>query len=113
MPLIQIAALPQPRAVRDRILDAVVQAAAQSLGRPAESIWATWQEIPEGGYSVGGVRPENQPAATHPPIVRVYGRRSPQELSAVAEAIERVFQDGLGLDPFVIVEPAPHAGTSS
>lgn len=112
VPLIQIAALPQPAAVRDRVLDALVEAAAESLGRPPESVWATWQEIPKGGYSVGGARPETQPANTHPPVVRVYGRRSAQELAAVAGAIERVFQDELGLEPFVIVEPAPQAETS-
>lgn len=106
MPLIEITSLPQRPGARARVLDAIVVHVAAALGRPPESVWALWQEVPSGAYAVGASRPHVQPRETHPPVVRVYARRTPEEMEWIVRAIESVVQRELDLDPFVIAERA-------
>ena len=106
MPLIEVSALPQPEGVRERILDSLVAEVSAALGRPPGSVWAVWRPLEPGAYAVGEDRPLAQPRDTHPPIVRVHARRTPDEMERVVAAIERVIMRELALDPFVILEPA-------
>jgi phenylpyruvate tautomerase PptA (4-oxalocrotonate tautomerase family) len=106
VPLIEVSALPQPEGVRERILDALVAEVSAALGRPPQSTWVVWRPLEPGAYSVGQSRPQAQPRDTHPPIVRVYAQRTPEEMERVVAAIERVIMRELALDPFVILERA-------
>lgn len=107
MPLIEIAALPQPDpTVRDRVLEAVVGEVAATLAAPPEAVWVVWRSLEPGAYAVGAARPGTQPRGTHPPIVRVFIARPPEAVARVVATIERVVARELGLvdEPFVIVD---------
>ena len=106
VPLIEISALPQPSGARERVMDALVGEVSSALGRPPNAVWVTWRQIEPGAYSVGGTRAEAQPRDSHPPIVRIYARRTPEEWELIVVAVERVITRELGLDPFLIVEKA-------
>ena len=104
MPLIEISALAQRDGAKERALGAVVEEVAAALGRPPESVWVVWRELAPGSYAVGTSRPHEQPADTHPPVVRVYARRTDEEIERIVAAIERAVERELGLDVFVVVE---------
>jgi phenylpyruvate tautomerase PptA (4-oxalocrotonate tautomerase family) len=106
MPLIEIVALPQrdPTA-RDRVLAAVVEEVAETLGAPPEAVWVVWRPVEPGAYAVGAARPGSQPRDSHPPVVRVFIARPPEAVERVVATIERVVERELELskEPFVIV----------
>ena len=104
MPLIEIQALPQadPNA-RDRVLDALPGEVAAALGSRPEGVWVVWREVEPGAYAVGDDRPDEQPKATHPPVVRVFVNRPPDATERALAAIERVVERELGIEAFVIV----------
>jgi phenylpyruvate tautomerase PptA (4-oxalocrotonate tautomerase family) len=106
VPLIDVSALPQHERVRERVLEALVMEVSTALGRPPDSTWVVWRTLDAGSYAVGTARPEFQPEASHPPIVRIYARRTTEEWQRIVAAVERVIQRELRLDPFVIVERA-------
>lgn len=101
MPVIEIRALPQPLWVDvQRVLTDVTQAVAEVLGEEARGTWATWQEIPFERYSEGGVTVTVQPAATHPPLVRVTGGSRPDELvGRILDTVSATLTRGLKLAP--------------
>jgi hypothetical protein len=101
VPLIEIRALPQPAGVDlERVLAAVTHAVAAVLGEGPRGTWATWTEIPFERYSEGGVTVPEQPADTHPPIVRIAGVRRPDELvGLVMDAVSGTITSELGLAP--------------
>jgi phenylpyruvate tautomerase PptA (4-oxalocrotonate tautomerase family) len=81
---------------------AIVLAVSGELGDDPSRTWVTWQTIDPGNYREGEIdAPVEQPAATHPPIVRVsaFAGRPPdvvaRELSALAGTVVRE----LGLEP--------------
>jgi hypothetical protein len=86
------------------VLETLVAEVSTALGRPPESTWVTWRTLEPGAYAVGLARPETQPDGTHPPIVRIYAQRSPEEMERVVAAVERVILREMSHDPFVILE---------
>ena len=106
MPLIEVSALPQADGVRERVLESLVAEVSSALGRPPESTWVVWRPLESGSYAVGAARPDSQPEGSHPPIVRMYGKRTSDEWERIVDAVERVITRELSLDPFVIVEKA-------
>ena len=109
MPLIEILALPQSRPVDvRRVLAAVNRAVADALGAPPAAVWSTWQTLPPGGYAVGGDAADAQPPASHPPVVHVHARRTPEELERVENAIEQTLTAELDLGEVgVFITTAP------
>jgi phenylpyruvate tautomerase PptA (4-oxalocrotonate tautomerase family) len=109
MPLIEILALPQAGPVDERrVLAAVNRAVGAALNTSPEAVWSTWQTLPAGGYAVGEEGPDAQPRGSHPPIVHVYARRSPEELVRVVDAVASTLAAELGLDDDdVFVTTAP------
>ena len=112
MPLIEILALPQSDPVDERhVLAAVNAAVADALRAPPHAVWSTWQTLPPGGYAVGTDAPDAQPRTSHPPIVHVYARRTPEELERVVEAVARTLAAELDVDEAgVFVTTAPVRG---
>jgi hypothetical protein len=108
MPLIEIVALRQPEAVDiDGVTRRINEAVAAAIPCRPEAVWTTWRTI-DGSYAVGGRVAAVQPTASHPPIVHVYLRRTPEETARAVDAIERVLAAALSLDPdnvFVTVQP--------
>jgi phenylpyruvate tautomerase PptA (4-oxalocrotonate tautomerase family) len=99
VPLIEILALPQARPVDERrLLTAVNRAVAEALRAQPEAVWSTWQTVSPGAYAVGDDASDVQPDATHPPIVHVHARRSPEELERVVDAVVSTLEAELGLD---------------
>ena len=112
MPVIEIRALPQPANVDiGRVLDVVTHAVAAVLGEEPRGSWATWEEIPFTHYSEGGVTVTEQPATTHPPLVRVSGApRSDEVVSRILDTVSAMLTRELGVAPgnaFVRYEELP------
>ena len=112
MPLIEIRALPQPAGVDvGRVLEAVTHGVAAVLGEESRGTWATWEEIPFERYSEGGLTVTEQPASTHPPLVRVAGGGRPAELvGRILDTVSEIMTRELGIEPgnaFVRYEELP------
>jgi phenylpyruvate tautomerase PptA (4-oxalocrotonate tautomerase family) len=101
VPLIEIRALPQSEGVDiGAVLEAVTHGVAAVLGEEPRGTWATWEEIPFERYSEGGVTVTEQPAATHPPLVRVAGGRRPDELvGRILDTVSEILTRELGMEP--------------
>jgi phenylpyruvate tautomerase PptA (4-oxalocrotonate tautomerase family) len=101
VPLIEIRALPQPARVDvGRVLEAVTHGVAAVLGEEPRGTWATWEEIPFEHYSEGGVTVAEQPASTHPPLVRVAGGGRPAELvGRILDTVSEIMTRELGIEP--------------
>jgi len=116
VPLIEIHILPLGRAVElDGVAQRINAAVAAALGARVDATWTTWRTLD--GYAVGPAVADEQPAASHPPIVHVYARRSVEELDRICDVVEAVLVEELGLDPgnvFITVQPvfAPGDGPS-
>jgi phenylpyruvate tautomerase PptA (4-oxalocrotonate tautomerase family) len=101
VPLIEIRALPQPDRVDiGAVLDAVTHGVAAVLDEEPRGTWATWEEIPFERYSEGGVTVTEQPAATHPPLVRVAGGGRPDEVvGRILDTVSEILTLELGMEP--------------
>jgi phenylpyruvate tautomerase PptA (4-oxalocrotonate tautomerase family) len=102
MPVVHIRALPQPVLVDPRsVLGAVTTALAELLGEPPESTWATWEQLPPGFYAEGEVAPDEQPRATHPPLVSLvaFEGRPPELVERMLVCVAETLARELGLEP--------------
>jgi len=103
VPIVQVTALRQRVGVDlDAVARAIAVAVSGELGEDASGTWVTWQTLPPGGYVEGvGDAPLEQPAATHPPIVRVnaFEGRSPDVIARVLSTVAGTIVRELGLEP--------------
>jgi phenylpyruvate tautomerase PptA (4-oxalocrotonate tautomerase family) len=112
MPVVRIRALPQPVLVDPRsVLGAVTTALAEVLGERPEGTWATWEQLPPGCYAEGTVAPDEQPRATHPPLVSVtaFEGRPPELVERMLVCVAETLARELELEPgnvFVTYEEA-------
>jgi hypothetical protein len=113
MPLIEIAALPQPAGIDTATVTRELnRAVADALGARLDAVWTVWRTI-DGPYAQGDDVATEQPKATHGPIVHVYHHRTPEQVARVVEVIERVLALALDLAPgsvFVTVQPVEIVG---
>lgn len=103
MPVVQVTALRQRIGVDIGVVSrAIVLAVSDELGDDPSRTWVTWQTIDPGNYREGEIdAPLEQPAATHPPIVRVsaFEGRSPDVVARVLSALAGTVVRELGLEP--------------
>jgi hypothetical protein len=103
MPIVQVTALRQPVGVDiDAVSRAIVLAVSAELDDDPSGTWVTWQTLVPGGYREGvDDAPSEQPAATHPPIVRVnaFEGRPPDVVARVLSAVAGTVARELGLEP--------------
>lgn len=111
MPVVQVTALRQRVGVDlDAVTRAIALAVSSELGEEPSGTWVTWQTLAPGSYREGADdAPLGQPAATHPPIVRVsaFEGRSPDVVARVLSAVAGVIVRELALEPgnaFVVWE---------
>ena len=107
MPLIEIHVLRgHEPAVLDRIAARINAQVAKAIGARSEAVWTTWRALD--GYAAGPELATEQPPRTHPPIVHVYARRTPEELDKICQVVEAVVIEELELEPgnvFITVQP--------
>lgn len=103
MPIVQVTALRQRVGVDiDAVSRALVVAVSRELGEEPSGTWVTWKTLPPGAYREGEEdAPLEQPAATHPPIVRVtaFEGRSPELVARILSAVAGTIVRELGLEP--------------
>lgn len=103
MPIVQVTALRQRVGVDlDAVSKALAVAVSRELGEEPSGTWVTWQTLLPGAYREGvGDAPLEQPAATHPPLVRVsaFEGRPPELVSRVLSAVAGTVVRELGLEP--------------
>ena len=103
MPIVQVIALRQRVGVDvDAVSQAIVHAVAAELGEDPAGTWVTWQTLSPGAYREGDeLTPSEQPAATHPPLVRVsvFEGRPPETVARVLSAVAGTIVRELGLEP--------------
>ena len=103
MPIVQVTALRQRVGVDiGATARAIVLAVSGELGEDPSEVWITWQTLDPGGYREGeDDAPSEQPAGTHPPIVRVnaFAGRSPEVVARVLSAVAGTVVRELGLEP--------------
>jgi hypothetical protein len=108
MPVLQISALPAPGLDVELVLATLCREVAEELGEDPRGTWVTWQTVT---YAEGDDVRREQPADTHPPLVRLIAfEGKPQELvERVLERVAAVLERELRLDPgnvFVLYEEA-------
>jgi phenylpyruvate tautomerase PptA (4-oxalocrotonate tautomerase family) len=103
VPIVQVTALRQRVGVDlDAVSRAVVLAVATELGEDPAGTWVTWQTLDPGAYREGETTtPTEQPAATHPPLVRIsaFEGRPPETVARVLSAVAGTLVRELGLEP--------------
>jgi phenylpyruvate tautomerase PptA (4-oxalocrotonate tautomerase family) len=102
VPVVQIRALRQPGLVdTGAVLARVAGALAELLGEAPEGTWATWEELGPGGYVEGSVAPDEQPRATHPPLVTVlaFEGRPPELVERMLTVVAETLAAELELEP--------------
>jgi phenylpyruvate tautomerase PptA (4-oxalocrotonate tautomerase family) len=103
MPIVQVTALRQRVGVDlDRVGSALVLAVSSELGEDPSGTWVTWQTLGPGRYREGeDDAPLEQPAASHPPIVRViaFEGRPPALVARILSAVADTVVRELGLEP--------------
>ncbi|MCC5824245.1 MAG: hypothetical protein LAT64_11215 [Phycisphaerales bacterium] len=102
MPIVEIAALPQPASVDiPKVLDRVALALASAIECEPGVVWAVWKPIAPGGYVVRGHAPATQPQESHDPIARIsaFHGRSDEVIARTVEAVGRTLAGCLGLEP--------------
>ena len=108
MPLIEINALPQPADVDvSKVVVELNREISEALGCRLDAVWTVWRTM-TGPYARGEDLADQQPRATHAPIVHVHLHRTPDETARVVETIERVLVRELAVAPgnvFVTVQP--------
>ena len=100
MPLLDVAALPQPDHVDLGTVEAaLIHAVAAELDEEPSGTWVVWRALEPGRYAESGNAPALQPASTHPPLVRViaYEGRSPEIVARVLVAVAETLVRELGL----------------
>lgn len=113
MPIIEIDALP-PAEPFDlgAALTHVTTAVSAFLGEEPRGTWAIFHPVPPGHFAEGDDAPEEQPAATHPAIVRVFANREPDQIQPLLEVVAGAVVAAFGLQEgnvFVRCEPADPA----
>ena len=102
MPIVQVTALRQRVGVDiDAVSRALVEAVSRELGEEPSGTWVTWQTLPPGAYREGqDEAPLEQPAATHPPIVRVtaFEGRPPELVARILSSVAGTIVRELGLE---------------
>ena len=102
MPIVQVTALRQRVGVDlAAVSRAIAVAVSRELGEDASGTWVTWQTLAPGCYREGADdAPLEQPAATHPPLVRVnaFEGRSPEVVARVLSAVAGTLVRELGLE---------------
>ncbi len=86
----------------DAVSRAIVLAVSREIEEDPQGTWVTWQTLPAGAYREGeNDAPEEQPAATHPPLVRInaFEGRSPETIARVLSAVAGAVVRELELDP--------------
>jgi phenylpyruvate tautomerase PptA (4-oxalocrotonate tautomerase family) len=102
VPVVEINALPPQTGIDvARVLAAVTRDLAAVLGEEPRGTWATWQPLEPGRYVEGDVAADRQPAATHPPLVRVTGfeGRPPELVARMLTTVAETLARELGLEP--------------
>jgi phenylpyruvate tautomerase PptA (4-oxalocrotonate tautomerase family) len=103
MPIVQVTALRQRVGVDlDAVARAIVLAVSRELGEEPAGTWVTWQTLEPRRYREGDDHPPpEQPAATHPPLVRVsaFEGRPPDEVARVLSAVAGTIVRELRLEP--------------
>jgi hypothetical protein len=102
VPVVRIAALPQPPGVEvERVLAAVTAAVAAVLEEDPRGTWATWSELPPGRYAEADDAPALQPRSTHPPLVELvaFEGRPPALVARMLEAVADALARELRLEP--------------
>jgi hypothetical protein len=107
MPLIEVAALPQPDGVDiDQVLRTLTLAVAEALPARPEGVWTTWTTVL--AYAVGPAVAHQQPAQSHDPIVHIYHQRPPDAVERMCQVITDVLCRELSLpagNVFITVQP--------
>jgi phenylpyruvate tautomerase PptA (4-oxalocrotonate tautomerase family) len=102
VPVVRIRALRQPGLVdTSAVLGRVTTALAEVLGERPEGTWATWEQLEPGAYAEGAVAPDEQPPATHPPLVsiRAFEGRPPELVERMLVCVAETLAAELGLEP--------------
>ena len=103
MPIVQVTALRQRVGVDiDAVSRALVLAVSRELDEDPSGTWVTWETLAPGGYREGEHdAPSEQPAATHPPVVRInaFEGRDPDVVARVLSAVAGTIVRELGLEP--------------
>jgi phenylpyruvate tautomerase PptA (4-oxalocrotonate tautomerase family) len=116
MPIVQVTALRQRVGVDiASVSREIVLAVGRELGEDPSGTWVTWQTIAPGSYLEGEHdAPSEQPAATHPPIVRInaFEGRDADLIARVLSAVAGTIVRELGLEPgnAFVVWDVLHAG---
>ncbi len=103
MPIVQVTALRQRVGVDiAEVSREIVLAVSRELGEEPSGTWVTWQTLAPGSYREGeDDAPHEQPAATHPPIVRInaFEGRDPDLIARILSAVAGTIVRELGLEP--------------
>jgi phenylpyruvate tautomerase PptA (4-oxalocrotonate tautomerase family) len=102
MPVVNVRALRQPGLVdTSAVLARVTTALAEELGERPEGTWATREELEPGAYAEGAVAPDEQPRATHPPLVsiRAFEGRPPGVVERMLVVVADTLAAELELEP--------------
>ena len=103
MPIVQVTALRQRVGVdTNAVSRSLATAVAAELGEEPAGTWVTWQTLEPGAYHEGGGEaPLEQPAGTHPPIVRVsaFEGRPPELVARILSTVAGTIVRELGLEP--------------
>ena len=103
MPIIQVTALRQRIGVDlGAVAKELAVAVSRELGEEPSGTWITWQTLEPGAYREGeNDAPSEQPAATHPPIVRInaFEGRESDVVARVLSAVAGTLVRELGLEP--------------
>ncbi len=102
MPIVHVTALRQRVGVDlATVSREIVRAVSRELGEEPAGTWVTWQTLAPGSYREGeDDAPDEQPAATHPPIVRInaFEGRDADLVARVLSAVAGTIVRELGLE---------------
>jgi hypothetical protein len=83
------------------VLARVATALAGLLGERPEDTWATWEQLEPGCYAEGAATPDEQPRATHPPLVSIvaFEGRPPELVERMLVCVAETLARELELEP--------------
>ncbi|HEY6566134.1 MAG TPA: hypothetical protein VI341_01335 [Actinomycetota bacterium] len=110
MPIIEIDALPptEPFDLR-AALTSITTTVAAFLEEEPRGTWAIFHPVAPGHFAEGEDAPHEQPAGTHPAMVRVFANREPDQIQPLLEIVAESVVTAFGLQEgnvFVRCEPA-------